>query len=145
MGRFINDLPYQGRQGDPRQPKKGMVQSRTWQVGRSKMPKKQGTSLMNVPYEFMETPQFWFPTIPKHGFDHTLVVQYTLSMFYLQCCMRVHSNNHCTGFLLSFWSSVVFSHGFSILQYANRVLNLLSTHLLQLVDCFFKLLVINIT
>ena len=83
--------------------------------------------------------------IPKSGFGHTLVVQYTLSMFYLQCSMRVHSNNHCTGFLLSFWSSVVFSHGFSILQYANRVLNLLSTHLLQLVDCFFKPLVINIT
>ena len=53
--------------------------------------------------------------IPKPGFSHTLVVQYTLSMFYLQCSMRVHSNNHCTGFLLSFWSSVVFSHGLSIL------------------------------
>ena len=50
-GTFINDVPYQGRQGGPRQPKKGTLQSRTRQVGRSKMAKKRGTSLMNVPLD----------------------------------------------------------------------------------------------
>ena len=47
--RSINDVPYQGRQGVQDSLKKGMLQSRKRQVGRSKMTKKRGKSLMDVP------------------------------------------------------------------------------------------------
>ena len=40
QGTFINDVPFQGRQGVQNCPKKGTLQSRRRQVGRSKMTKK---------------------------------------------------------------------------------------------------------
>ena len=54
LGTFIDDVPYQGRQGVQDGPKKGTLQSRTRQVGKSKMAEKRGTSLMDVPHRVVQ-------------------------------------------------------------------------------------------
>ena len=62
QGTFINDVPYQGRQGGPRQPQKQDVieqEKVDRQVGRSKMAKKRGTSLMDVPQVFIQDPDLF--------------------------------------------------------------------------------------